>query len=97
MLSGILIDVKEEHPSNAEELISVTLSGIIVFWHPTIRLLFAVSMIALQLLRLSYLRFCGDTFMCFKDEQHENTLPSIVTILQGILIEVREEHPSNAE
>ena len=50
---GIVMDVKPLQPLNASNLIAVTELGITVFLQPATNLLVAVSMIALQLLRLS--------------------------------------------
>ena len=54
-LSGMVTDVKPRHPEKAEALIVVTLLGIFVFEHPFIKVLVAVSIMALQLSRESYL------------------------------------------
>ena len=53
-LLGMVMEVREEQPEKAPLPILVTLLGIIVFWQPTIRVLVAVSIIALQFSRLSY-------------------------------------------
>ena len=58
---GISIDCSVLHTPNAPLPISITVLGIIVFWHPISSLLVAVSMIALQLLRLSYIGFPDST------------------------------------
>ena len=62
-LLGIVIFVSPEHPLNAELPMLVTLLGIIVVWHPRIRILLSVSIIALQLSRLSYFVFPEETIM----------------------------------
>ena len=50
---GMAIEVRREHPENASSPIDVTLLGMIVLSHPRIKVFDEVSMIALQLLRLS--------------------------------------------
>jgi hypothetical protein len=52
---GMLMLVKPMRPSNALFPIEVTELGITVFSQPTINLLLSLSMMALQLLRESYL------------------------------------------
>ena len=54
---GIVIEVRSQHPTNATLWMEVTELGISVFRHPAIRVLEAVSIMALQLLRLSYTVF----------------------------------------
>ena len=50
---GIVIDFSEEQTKNAHRPIVVTLLGMIVVRQPVIKVFFAVSIMALQLLRLS--------------------------------------------
>ena len=57
MLSGISILVRPRQPLNALLPMLVTLVGITVLWQPATRIFDCVSMIALQLLRLSYTEF----------------------------------------
>ena len=52
-LSGMVISVILQLPSNAYSPMVATLLGITVFMHPTIRVLDFVSMMALQLPRES--------------------------------------------
>ena len=53
--SGMVTEAREEQPENALSPMVVTPSGIrVVDLHPAISLLVAVSIIALQLFRLSY-------------------------------------------
>ena len=52
-LSGIVIDVKSQQLEKAHNPMLVTSFGIMVFLHPRINLFVTVSIIALQLLRLS--------------------------------------------
>ena len=53
--------VRLEHPRKASWYMLVTEFGIIVFLQPAISVFDAVSIIALQLLRESYLLFPDDT------------------------------------
>ena len=52
-LLGIVIEVRERHFWKAEFPMLVTLFGMTVFWQLIIRVFVAVSIIALQLSRLS--------------------------------------------
>ena len=67
-LSGIVITVKFSK-SNAVFPILVTLYGITVVMHPRISVLLSVSIIALQLSRLSYIGFLSSTVMLVRFEQ----------------------------
>ena len=69
-LLGMSIDVKLQRPEKALSPMLVTLLGIMVFWQPAISMFDAVSMIALQLLRLSYVRLLFSTTIEFKLEQY---------------------------
>ena len=51
------------HPLNAETEIAVTELGMVEFWQPAMSVLEAVSMIALQLLRESYVELPLSTSM----------------------------------
>ena len=62
-LFGIEIEVRPLHPRNALKPILVTLFGMTVFLHPAIMVLDAVSIIALQLSRESYLGLPLSTLM----------------------------------
>ena len=67
----------------------VTLLGMIVFLHPAIKVLFEVSMMALQLLRESYFGFPLSTVMDVRSLQYSKAeLPMDVTLL-GMVIDVR--------
>ena len=50
-LLGMVTEVRLEQPKNALSPILITLEGIFVFLHPAIKVLVAVSIIALQLFR----------------------------------------------
>ena len=68
-LEGISTDVKALQPENAYSPMLVTLEVILVFLHPAIKVFVAVSIIALQLFRESYLAFPGSTTMEVKPLQ----------------------------
>lgn len=51
---GMVMLESPVHPLNAETEIAVTELGMVEFWQPAMSVLEAVSMIALQLLRESY-------------------------------------------
>ena len=93
---GMVMEVREEQPLNAPYLMLVTELGMVVDWQPAIRVLVAVSIIALQFSRESYTALLLSTTMEVRAEQPENaSYPMLVTEL-GMVMEVREEHPSNA-
>ena len=74
----------------------VTELGMVVDWQPAIRVLEAVSIIALQFSRESYTVLPLSTTMEVREEQPKNEpLPMLVTEL-GKVMEVREEQPSKA-
>ena len=56
-LLGMVTEVRPLQPENAELPMLVTLLGMIVFLHPVITVLLEDSIMALQLLRESYLVF----------------------------------------
>ena len=90
------IEVKPMHPLNALSPIDVTELGIIVFLHPKISVFVAVSIIALQLSRESYLLLPLSTVIDVKlGQATKNALPIEVTELE-IAIEVKLEQPRNA-
>lgn len=64
--------------------IDIILEGIIVFWHPLIKELSEVFIIALQLSRESYMGFSGSTFIDVKPLQLSKTLLPIEVTLEGI-------------
>ena len=76
-------------PPKAEFSILVILFGITVVLHPCINVLVAVSIIALQLLRLSYMVLPLSTTIDVIPSQPENTSLPIVVALLGITINVR--------
>ena len=92
----IVIDVRDEQPSNAATPMLVTELGMMVDWHPAIRVLEAVSIMALQFSRESYIVLPLSTTMEVREEQPWNVyFPLLVTEL-GMVMEVREEQPPNA-
>ncbi len=70
----------------------VTLLGIIVFLHPAINVLVAVSMMALQFSRESYLGLLESTFIDVRLEQLPKAKYPILVTLLGMVIEVKPEH-----
>ena len=92
-LLGIVTDVRPEQPKKAPPSIDVTLLGISVFLQPAIRVLVAVSMIALQLSRESYTVFPFSTDMDVRLGQLEKANPPINVTLLGIVSDVRAEQP----
>ena len=62
-LLGMVTEVKLLQPPKALYPMLVTVLGIIVFWQPAINVFVVVSIIALQLLRLSYFVFPFSTTM----------------------------------
>ena len=91
-LLGISTEVRLVHQMNAHSPILVTLLGITVFLQPKINVLVAVSIIALQLLRESYIEFPLDTTIVVRPVQPENAEPPMLVTLLGIVTEVRLVH-----
>ena len=94
-LLGIVSEVREE-PSKAANLILLTLLGIIVFLQPATNALVAVSIIALQLLRLSYFTLLVSTTIEVSEEQEEKAPSLILVTLLGMVSEVSEEQEEKA-
>ena len=95
-LFGMVIDVKDELLEKALSPIAVMVLGMLVFLHPKIRVLVAVSIIALQLLRLSYTLLSAATVMDSRELHPSKDLFILMTLL-GMVIEVREEQPLNTQ
>ena len=94
-LLGITMEVRPEQPEKAFSPMFVTLLGMVVDWHPTIRVLEAVSIMALQFSRESYIVLPLSTTMEVREEQPMNAQsPMLVTEL-GMVMEVREEQSWN--
>jgi hypothetical protein len=88
-LSGMVMEAREEQPENALSPMVVTPSGIrVVDLHPAISLLVAVSIIALQLFRLSYTLLELSTSIEAREEQASKTPTPIWVTEFGIVIEV---------
>ena len=89
--------MRDEQPEKAEYPILVTLLGIVVFLQPLISVLVAVSITALQLLRLSYITFpCSTTIEAIESHPLKAPSPIFITLL-GIVTEVKEEQLKKAE
>ena len=69
---GMVMEVRAEQPSNALPPMLVTELGMVVDWHPAIRVLEAVSIMALQFLRESYIVLPLSTTMEVREEQRAN-------------------------
>ena len=95
-LLGISIDVRLEHPENAKLPMFVTLLGIVVFLQPNNIVLRAVSIMALQLLRESYLGLPPSTIMEVRPLHAWKAPSSMDFTLLGIVMDVRPEHPIKA-
>lgn len=74
---GMLIEKREPHPEKAEGPIDETVLGIVVFLHPTINLFVFLSIIALQLLRLSYTLLAAFTLIEAKPPHPEKAEEAI--------------------
>ena len=86
-LLGMVTLVKPVQPEKALSPMLVTLLGIIVVLQPDIRVLVAVSIMALQLSRLSYLVLPDSTLMFVKLVQPEKALyPMLVTLLGMVML-----------
>lgn len=96
---GIVIDVRLVRPLKALIPIVVTSLGIIVFLHPAIKVFDSLSMMALQLLRESYLGLPLLTVIEVKPPHPANALVYSVTAmlvtLLGIVIEDKLLQPQN--
>ena len=86
---GMVMLVKPVQPVNAWLPMLVTDEGMVVVLQPATRVLLAVSIMALQLLRESYFVFPASTLMLVKPVQPENApLPMLVTD-EGMVMLVR--------
>ena len=68
----------------------------IVFWQPVISRFVAVSMIPLQLFRLSYLGLFSSTTMDMIPGHAQKGFPPILVTLLGITTDVKEEQDQKA-
>ena len=87
---GMVTEVREEQPLNAWSPMLVTELGMVVDWHPAIRVLEAVSIMALQFSRESYIVLPLSTTMEVREVQLSNTSLVISFTEAGMMIEVRE-------
>ena len=92
-LSGIKMEVRSVQLEKAEEPMLVTLFGIVVFGQPAIRVFEAVSIIALQLSRESYMLLSDSTTIEFKLLQFPTAPKPMLVTLFGMVIEVRIMQP----
>ena len=93
---GILIEMSSELPEKAYPPMFFTELGTVVFLHPVCKVLYRVSMIALQLFLLSYLGLSSSTFIEVRLEQPEKTASPIFVTDFGIVIEMSFEQPEKA-
>ena len=93
---GMVMLVKPVQSKNARSLMLVTDEGMVVVLQPATRVLLAVSIIALQLLRESYFVLRASTLMLVKPVQPENAeLPMLVTD-EGMVMLVKPLQSLNA-
>ena len=75
----------------------VTLLGIMVLLHPTIKVFVLVSIIALQLFLLSYLVLFSPTLMLDKPLQYQNAFVPMLVTPSGMTMLVKSLQFRNAE
>ena len=95
-LLGMVTDVRSLQSARNNFPIDVTSLGITVFIQPCIRLLVAVSIIALQLLRESYFVFPLSTEIDVRLEQNPKGVSPIDVTLLGISMDVSLEQKLKA-
>ena len=93
---GMVTEVREEQPRNAWTPMLVTELGMVVDWHPAISVLEAVSIMALQFSRESYIVLLLSTIMELREEQYANAHSPMLVTEVGMVTEVREEQLLNA-
>ena len=71
---------------------AVTLCGMTVFWHPTIKVFVAEVMMAWQFSRLSKTGFCGLTTMLSRFGQSAKAIDSMLVTLSEIESDVNPLH-----
>ena len=86
---GMVMLVNPLQPENAELPMLVIEFGIMVFLHPAIKVLVCVSIIALQLLRLSYFVFPEATTIFVKPSQFLNAEEAMLVTEFGIVMLVK--------
>ena len=94
---GMVTEVREVQPLNAPFPMLVTELGMVVDWHPAIRVLEAVSIMALQFSRELYIVLPLSTTMEVSEEQPANASSPMLVTEVGMVTEVREEQPRNAD
>ena len=82
---GMVTSVRPSQPKNASSPMEVTVFGTIVFLQPTIRVLLAVTMRALQLLRESKLGLPFSTIMLSRALQPASALAPMTAIDLGMV------------
>ena len=87
----MVMEVREEQYWNAPSPMLVTELGIMVDWQPAMSVLLAVSIIALQLSRESYIVLPLSTTIEVRLSQPASTANSMLVTELGIVMEVREE------
>jgi hypothetical protein len=90
------MEVRDWQSEKAISPIVITLSGIMVFWQPQIRVFVLVSIIALQFSRLSYTVLPSATTMAVSALQPLKAHSPILFTPFPITMEVREEQPQKA-
>ena len=92
-LFGMVTEVSPLQYSKADSPMDVTLLGIIVFEHPFIKVLVAVSIMALQLSRESYFGLPLSTLIDVKPLQPKKALSPMDVTLLGMVRDVRPLQP----
>ena len=93
----MLTDVSPERPKNAQCPIFFTELGMVVFLQPAIKVFVAVSMMALQLLRESYVVLPASTLTDVSPVQFENAQSPIFFTEFGMLTDVSPLQYMNAQ
>ena len=96
-LFGMVTEVSPLQSSKADSPMDVTLLGIIVSEHPFIKVLVAVSIMALQLSRESYFGLPLSTLIDVKPLQPKKASSPIDVTLPGMVRDVRPMQPRYLE
>ena len=96
-LSGMVMEVRPLQPEKAWSPMLVTLFGMIVFLQPAIKVFVAVSIIALQSLRESYIVFPVSTLIEVRPLQPLKTSCPMSNTLFGMVTEVRPVQSRKAD
>ena len=94
---GMVMEAREEQLLNALPPMLVTELGMVVDWHPAISVLEAVSIMALQFSRESYIVLLLSTSMEVREEQPLKAELSMLVTLLGIVTDVRPEQSLKAK